>query len=362
MTELVAVSARLSDSTTHLRQTAFNVTRAVAGGYYISGNGDFRVDMTGVNIRGMQGYHTFHETAAAQWPGQSWRRDLVAQGVWYNLVLELKSFLSGNGQIPSQSFTVEGRSYTIPASNGRIQMRPGTTAPCAYSYDQVLSGTLDGLWHRTVANMRALPWGHRINIQLASEVDTDNEFGTSAGTSKYDKLQSDTKAVAAYSYIISWMREPPGEIAPINPRITFSMGWAGQWSGLDAFKRCHPDFLPVDYCHWNVYNHSSNWVAYDRLRETLLYYRQCGPVMRQKPIIISEWGCNSAYNQSVYIRSWPAAVARVNAEQLLRDEGQYVMTLYFGSRDSSWGTLSPKPEGISALQSAYRTPPYTTSA
>lgn len=341
------------------KSTEYLVTERVRGGIYIGGNADWRTDFAGVNMRSFGGYHSLAEQGAAIYPGQTWRSDLVAQGLLYNLIVELKWYGAGT-TVVGQNFTVEGKSYAVPAPNGRIQRRANTQFPVAWSYDQVNAKQCDGLLHRLLVELRKVPAGGRVNVQFASEVDTDNEFGTSAGTSTvYDKLASDQRAAQAYAYMINWMRTPPAGIAKLGSNITFSVGWAGAWSGFDSFARLHPETMPIDYMQWNVYDKTGSKSPYDRLMEMTSFYRQLGPKMRSKPIIIAEWGANKSNpgGQAPYIQGWPAALRRVNAEQLLRGEGQIVATNYFNSNTAEWGLLDPKAAGITAIKVAYSTPP-----
>lgn len=331
------------------------VTERVRGGIYIGGNGDWRTDFAGVNMRSFTGYHSLAENGSAIYPGQAWRAELVAAGLFYNLIVELKWYGAG-AVVAGQNFTVEGVKYTVPAPNGRIQRRANTTFPVAWSYDQVNAGQINGLLHRLYVELRKVPASARVNIQFASEVDTDNEFGTSAGVSNiYDKPESDRRAAQAYAYMINWMRNPPAGIPKLGSNITFSVGWAGAWSGFDSFQRLHPETMPVDYMQWNVYNRSGSKSPYDRLKEMIAYYRNLGPVMRRKNIIIAEWGTSKDHvgGQAPYIQAWPAAVQAINAEQVIRGEGQIVVTNYFSSNSPQWGTLDPKPAGIAALKQAY---------
>lgn len=332
------------------------MTSTVRGGIYVRAGADWRADFAGVNIGSFTSYASLAQPGPAIYPGAAWRAGLVAAGLAFNLVVELKHY--GAGSPAGQSFTVEGRKYAVPVPDGRIQCRPGAAAwPVAWSYDQVLSGACDGLIHRLLAALHTIPPVAWVNVQLASEVDTDNEFGTQAGRMIYAKGPSDLKARAAYAYIIGWLRTPPAGVAPLDRNVTFSVGWSGAWSGFESFARLHDDAMPVQVVQWNVYNQNGNLTPYERLTSMMTSYRRLGPTMRSKPIIIAEWGTNAAHagGQAPYIDAWPAAVARVNAEQEARGEGQIVMTNYF---DSGWGLLNPRPVGIAALGRAYAAVPF----
>lgn len=326
------------------------------GGIYVRSGADWRADFAGINIQSFTSYASLAQRATAIYPGAQWRADLVAQWKLFNLVVELKHYGAGNPI--DQQISVEGRTYVVPAPNGRIQRNPKSTShPVAWSYDQVLAGQCDGLLHRLLAALRPVTDEQWVNVQLASEIDTDNEFGTSAGAAVYDKPTSDMKARAAYSYMLAWMRYPPPGIAPLSTGVTFSIGWSGAWSGFESFSRLHDDAMPVDYVQWNVYNQNGDLPPYERLTSMVTSYRRLGPSMRTRPIIIAEWGTSAAHagGQAPYIEAWPAAVQRVNDEQLARGEGQIIATNYF---DSGWGLLSPRPAGIEALRRAYAGPPF----
>jgi hypothetical protein len=343
-------------------------TSQVRGGFYNGGNADVRPDTTalGTNLRSFTQYHAVHEAAASIIPvAGTWQRTLGDQGVACNLVVELKSYASGNGQVAAQSFTVEGHSYTVPAMAGRIQLGNNTsvTGPWAYSYSQVVAGAIDGFLHRLLVALRGKSAAQWINIQFASEVDTDNQWGTVDGSTRSDWPTSDGQAVAAYTYMINWLKNPPAGIIGLPNHlapVTFSMGWAGAWSGQAAFVRSHPASLPVDYLHWNVYNHGANNSAYDNFMQTMTYRMQCAPEVQAKNVIVAEWGCNAAYDQAGYIVTVPAALNQINALMALDGDGQYVMTNYFNSAGNTWGTLSPLAAGQQALKTAYATSPYTS--
>lgn len=357
---MVTVSTATATAGTAVGQaSSYLVTERVRGGIYVGSGADWRSDFAGANVRSFTSYASLAQTGTAIYPGADWRAALIASGLLFNLVVELKWYGAGS-TVAGQAFKVEGKSYTVPAPNGRIQRRAGTTFPVAWSYDQVLAGQCDGLLHRLLVELRKIPATARVNIQFASEVDTDNEFGTSASTDRiYTRAQADTLAVRTYEYMIRWMRQPPAGISPL-PRpgpVTFSVGWSGAWSGLDGFLTLHPETLPVDYVQWNCYNQNGNLTAYERLTPMMASYRRLGPVMRAKPIIIAEWGTNPAHpgGQGPWIDTWPAAVQRVNAEQVQRGEGQILVTNYF---DSGYGLLTPRPAGIAALKRAYAAIPF----
>ncbi len=358
----VSTSTRIDGGPAIAVSSEYKVTKPVAGGMYSGGNADWRPTFAGANIRSMTGYHSLAEPGPAIFPGESWRSSAMATGIWYNLVVEAKIY-GGSGAAKTQIFSVRGTDYSVPTPDGLIQRNPTIAAgawPTAYSYDQLASGKCDGLLHRLHDALRKVPAGVRVNVQFASEVDTDNEHGVQSGSTVYPKALADERALAAWTHVLSWFKDPPTGTPKLPDTITFTLGWAGSWSGYDSFARLHPDTLPVDYLQWNVYNHSANKTPYERLSEMIAFYRRLGPIMRKKDIIIAEWGTAKKWTggQAPYIRAWPAAVQKINVEQLLRGEGQIVMTNYFNSNDNTWGRLDPIADGAAAIVDAYNTPPF----
>jgi hypothetical protein len=329
----------------------------VRGGYYRASNGDPREHLdSGTNLRAFQQYHGFGEPAASIFPGKPWVLDLLASGAMLNLVVELKSY----GNTAAQSFSVDGRSYTVPAMAGQFQL---ATSPTAFwSYDQVTSGACDGLWHRLLSALRTIPEGARVNVQLASEVDLDNQGGYKHnGTLTAGPSALDSRSVAAYSRIIDWLHSPPTGVPGLSEGVTFSLGFAGQWSGRDRFVRCHPDTLPVDIVQWNCYNHGADQPAEKRLRETLAYRSACGPRMRSLPIVIAEWGSSEAWpgGQAAYMAAMGPAVATVNTELRAAGEGEIIAMNWFGSRDTTWGQFPTDPTASrAALAALYGSAPF----
>jgi hypothetical protein len=353
------LALRLTDDTALTATGTPLITPRVAGGLYLSSNTDVRALLPAA--RSATRYVSIDQTGPAMWSG--WIDAFARGGGWVNLVVELKCY--GTGAV--QSFTVEGRTYEgpayqVPAADGAIQLGSvlGAGVP-AYSYRQITSAACDGLKHRLLAALRpALAAGARINIQLASEVDTDNQWGVRyQGGPIVQRVDADVEAVAAYTHLINWLRDPPAGIVPVaTAGLTFTLGWAGQWSGKDAFNRCHPDTLPVDYLSFNSYNRSANWNPIDRLTETAAY--RSTSRQRRLDILIGEWGTSATHagGQAAYIRQWPAAVQSFNAAATAAGTGRILMTNYFGSRDATWGLLSPAADGLAALAAAYTTSPY----
>jgi hypothetical protein len=361
------VTVSVTDQAGHVAQSTVDYTvsspQLVAGGIYFGGNADIRPDTINrtppINIKGIQQYRSLAD--GSQYPGwqKEWIHTMVQNGAWLNLVSELKHYGAANTN--AQSFTIEGRSYTVPAPNMRYRITLDNAL--AYGYEQMSSGQLDGLLHRLLAQLRNIPTGGRINIQIESEIDTANaNGGTVENGVSYTREQSDIRAVAAVSYMASWLRNPPNGIAPLPAGVTLSMGYAGQWSGTQGFINTHPESLmsKLDYMHCNTYNHSSNWTAEARFREIKDWIALLGPIARSKNIIVSEFGSNASYtpNQAGYMAQMPAAMTKLNNELSALNRGKFVMTLWFGSNNDTWGTINPKEGGLVALQQMLDTPPY----
>lgn len=209
---------------------------------------------------------------------------------------------------------------------------------------RVTSGQGDGLFARALSQYRTLGFG--VNIQLASELDTDNEFGTTENGRAYTWAQSDARAV---TYIVDWFRDkgPPSG-------STFSVGSGG--FNRASFTRTHPESLMsrLDYLQWNVYATSASDTALARFRRTKDWaVADLGPVALSRRVIVAEWGARVAEipDQAAWIATVPAAIARLNAER----GPFFARTNYF---NSGWGTLSPKAPGLAALRAAYAQPPY----
>lgn len=369
----VTVTVKDVAGNTATANASYSVTQPsglVAGGIYFGGNADVRSDTINrtppINIKGLQQYRSFAD--GSLYPGyqKTWIPPLVANGVWLNLVMELKHYGASNTN--AQTFTVEGRTYTVPAPNMRYRLKIENAL--AYGYEQIYSGQADGLLHRLLYQLRSIPSGGRINIQIESEVDTDNNNATDAAPNvaviengvNYTRAQADARAVQAVTYIARWLKSPPNGIAPLPSGVTLSMGYAGQWSGLQGFINTHPESLMtyLDYMHMNTYNHSVNKTAEANFREILDWTSNLGPIGRSKNIIVSEFGSNAAFtpNQAGYMAQMPAALNKLNAEMVAAGRGRFVMTLWFGSNDTTWGVLSPKEAGLVALQQMLDTYPY----
>ena len=203
------------------------------------------------------------------------------------------------------------------------------------------------MFARALSQYRTLGFG--VNIQLASELDTDHEFGTTEDGKAYTWAESDARAVQAMNYILTWFK---ARTLPVG--TTFSVGLGG--FDRACFQRTHPESLMsrLDYLQWNAYATNASHTALARFRRTKDWaVADLGPVALSRPVIIAEWGVRSAEipNQAAWIATVPAAIAQLNAERGPR----IVRTNYF---NSGWGTLTPKAVGLAALREAYAKRPY----
>ncbi|MFI9642489.1 hypothetical protein ACIG87_20930 [Micromonospora sp. NPDC051925] len=323
----------------------YTVVAPVWGGYYLSGNADPTADLVGGNFRSLTQYRSLADGYTFPGYQKTWLLSLGRAGIALNMVLELKHY--GNANTGAQTFTVDGATWTVPPPSMTIQQRPGTTWPKAYGYGQVLAGHCDGLLARALSQYRTMGFG--VNIQLASELDTDHEFGTTESGVSYTWAQSDARAVQALTYVVNWFRArglPAG--------TTFSVG-AG---GFDraCYQRTHPEALMarLDFLQWNVYATDPTHTALGRFRRTRDWaVADLGPVALSRPVLIAEWGVRVAEfpDQAAWIATVPAALTRLNAERGPR----ITRTNYF---NSGWGTLVPKDAGLAALRAAYASRPF----
>ncbi|MGB2567923.1 hypothetical protein ACPFP2_05655 [Micromonospora citrea] len=341
----VTVTVRDSGGRTATAAADYAIAPPVLGGYYLSGNGDPTADMAGGNFRSLTQYRSFADGYLFPGWNKPWLLTLGRNGFAINMVLELKHY--GAANTGPQTFTVDGVSYTVPAPAMTIQQRPGTTWPRAYGYGQVLAGLCDGLFARALSQYRTM--GFPVTVQLASELDTDHEFGTTESGVAYDWAESDARAVQAMTYIVNWFRA-----RALPAGTTFSVGSGG--FDRACFRRTHPESLMsrLDFLQWNVYAIDPGHTALGRFRRTKDWaVADLGPVALSRPVIVAEWGVRVAEfpDQAAWIATVPPAIARLNAERGPR----IVRTNYF---NSGWGTLSPKAIGLAALRAAYGTRPY----
>ncbi|MFG3554834.1 hypothetical protein ACGGAQ_10610 [Micromonospora sp. NPDC047557] len=341
----VTVQVRDAAGNTATAGVDYSLRQPVLGGYYLSGGADPTADMAGGNFRSLTQYRSFADGYIFPGYNRPWLINLGKAGVQINMVLELKHY--GAPDAGPQTFTVDGVTYTVPAPSMTIQQRPGTTWPKAYGYTQVLNGQCDGLFARALSQYRTLGFG--VNIQLASELDTDHEFGTTEAGKAYTWAESDSRAVQAMTYIVTWFKA-----RALPAGTTFSVGLGG--FDRACFQRTHPESLMsrLDYLQWNAYATAVGQTALARFRRTKDWaVADLGPVALSRPVIIAEYGVRSAEipDQAAWIATVPAAIAQLNAERGPR----IARTNYF---NSGWGTLSPKSAGLAALRTAYATRPY----
>ena len=354
-TKNLIVKVIVQDSSGYLTTTNVTVVEksnepVVAGGYYVSGNGDMRADTTGqgMNLKSFTQYRSLADGNTFPGYSKEYLRDYISKGIWGNFVLELKAY--GGTITGPQTFAVEGKTYTVPVPNMTIQQRSGQTWPKAYGYEQVTSGKIDGLLHRAAAQLKAMPVG-KINVQLASEFDTDHEFGITENSVAYTWEQADTRALSALNYMLDYFKA-----YGIGSNVTFTIGMAG--FNRAAFKRMHPESImpKIGYLHFNAYRRSASQTALDIFKRTKVWSdADLGPMAKAKDIIVAEWGTPMSLNdQAAFIKTVPAAIKKLNEESTT---GKFVMTNYFNSNDG-WGTLSPRQTGLDALKTAYLTEPY----
>ncbi|MET0235060.1 MAG: hypothetical protein ABW224_10515 [Kibdelosporangium sp.] len=319
----------------------------VRGGYYLGGNGDVTAHAGTIgNVEALTQYRSLAD--GNTFPG--WQKawiDALGPAVTRNFVLELKSY---GGPAGAQAFTVDGVRYAVPAPNMTIQQRPGTTWPKAYGYDQVTGGQIDGLLHRSLAQIKTMQHNTTLTIQLASEFDTDHEFGTTENGVTRTWAQSDERAVAAVRYMVKWFKEhglPQG--------VKFSVGIGG--FNRDAFKRMHPAALApeIDVLQWNAYNHGSNRTSYEVFNRTKAWAVADLPAAwLTKPVYIAEWGTAASLgDQATWIRTVPAALARMNSEA-----GPSIVVANYFNSNPAWATLTPTEKGLSGLRDAYASAPF----
>jgi hypothetical protein len=318
----------------------------VAGGYYLAGNGDMRVDTAGMNLKGFTQYRSLADGNIFPGYKKDYLKDFTSQGILGNYVVELKHY---GAALTSQTFIVEGTQYTIPLPNMTTQQRPDTVWPKSYGYSQLTSGLLDGLLHRAASQLKAM--SGQVIVQIASEFDTDHEFGITDNDLKYSWEEADSLGLEAVNYIIEYMRS-----YGIGDNVSFSIGMGG--FAREAFYRMHPDSLmpKIGYMQYNAYRRAAHQTAYTVFKRTKAWIDEdLMPLAQAKPIIVAEWGSPSSLaDQADYIATVPAAIAQLNEESAT---GKIVMTNYFNS-NLGWATLVPKQAGLDALKTAYLTEPY----
>ncbi|MEV4642801.1 hypothetical protein AB0J80_36215 [Actinoplanes sp. NPDC049548] len=314
---------------------------SVRPGYYLGGNADIRADAATIgNVRAITQYRSLAD--ANLLPG--WKADWINQldrDTLLNVVVELKHY---GAKLGPQKLN----DRTVPAPSMLIQRRDGKGVP-AYGYDQVTSGQLDPLLDRLLTQLRAMPHPEMINLQVASEFDTDHEFGTTDCGRTYTWAESDTRAVRAVKYMISYLLD-----AGLPQGVTFSVGMGG--FDRAAFRRMHPASLAplVDRLQWNAYNHGSHRDPYAVLNRTKVWaVADLDPRWLRKPAIIAEYGTAASLgSQAAWLAGIPTAVDRMQSEG-----GPHLEALIYFNSNPEWATLTPKADGLAALSRAYRMAP-----
>jgi hypothetical protein len=323
----------------------------IRGGYYLSSNANATTDLRTIGARALTQYRSLADGSVFSGYDKTtktfgWVSDLLQAGqTMLNLVVEFKHYGASAG--PQ---TVNGK--TVPAPAMRIQRKDGTGV-LAYGYSQLLRGELDPLLDRFVQRLAALPNLGMVNIQLASEFDTDHEFGTTEVTPdgmahSYDWATSDARAVEALEYVMAYI------YMSVPPAVTFTIGMGG--FNRDAWTRMHPAHLaPYFGLQWNAYRRSAAQTAYQVFNRTKLWTTLDLDVRwLARPVIIAEWGTPASLgNQGDWIDTVPEALAVLNAE----GGPQIKVANYFNS-NPGWGTLDPKDLGLQALARAYAREPF----
>jgi hypothetical protein len=137
--------------------------------------------------------------------------------------------------------------------------------------------------------------------------------------------------------------------------VTFSVGMGG--FDRDAYKRMHPATLApeIDVLQWNAYNHGGNRTAYAVFNRTKAWAVADLPAAWQaKPVFIAEWGTAASLgDQATWIRTVPAALARLNSEP-----GPSIVVANYFNSNPAWATPDPTDRGLAGLRDAYAAPPF----
>lgn len=327
---------------------AYEPDPKVLGGYYLGGNADVRPNTSGMNLGSVTQYRSLAD--GNTFPGwtKGYLVDLHDAGVLLNYVLELKHYGAARG---IQNFTVEGANYSVPDANMVTQRRSSTEYAISYGYGQLLSGSLNGLLHRAAYQIKTnFGLDADFNIQIASEFDTDHEFGIKEGSTVKTREAADALGVEAVKYIVDYFKD----YGLIN--LTFSVGMGG--FDRPSWLRMHPVELAewVDFLQYNVYRRVSTDTAYGRFNRTKAWSdADLDPAWTSKNIIVAEWGTPADLgSQSEWIWTVPDAVTQINEES---QTGLIVVTNYFDS-NPAWATLNPRDAGLAALRDIYSGAPY----
>jgi hypothetical protein len=287
-----------------------HVAGIVAPGYYLASNADIRTDIStySLNVRGHTLYTSWGQGADA-FPYASWVDTLARAGMTMNYIWEPKVY-SGT---QLGSYTAPNASMATWASNQ------------FYGWTQITSGTLDPLLTDVANAIKALPY--TINLQIASERDTDHAGGGTINGVSYTWAQLDALAVSAVSYIINYFKT-----AGVT-NATFSAGMAG--SDQTSWDRSYCN--DVDIIQYNAYNHNG-WQTPDAVfSRTYAWLSDLPAGSTTKPVWIAEWGCDTDSRRPAYFAATPAAIAKLSRIK------------YMSYSNAGWGTI---PAGDSASMNA----------
>jgi hypothetical protein len=239
---------------------------------------------------------------AAAFPREPWIDTLSQNGMLVNYVWEPKVY-----GVPAPS--------AHPAPNA-IYDNWGSGYPF-YSWQQVTSGALDGLFAEVATAVKALPYN--INIQICSERDTDHFTGGTVNGIAKTWPQLDVESVPAIQHIIGFFKNTMGVT-----NATFSGGMAGL--DHDSFVRCYvPD---ADYVQYNAYNHGGWRSPYEVFNRTYQWLADLPSSSASKPVWIAEWGCDADPRRPQYFAEVADAISRLPRISYLS---------YF---NSTWGAIS----------------------
>lgn len=313
-------------------------------GYYLTGNADVTADAAVIgNLEGLTQYRSLADGSTFPGWNKAWINNLGPE-VKRNYVLELKHYGAAAG--PQ---TVGG--VVVPAPNMTIQQRPGTTWPKAYGYDQVTSGAIDPLLDRALDQLKVMPYNNTVNIQLASEFDTDHEFGTTEAGVTYTWTQSDARAIQALKYITDYF-----DANGLPEGVTLSIGMGG--FDRAAFKRMHPADIEDRFqvLQWNAYNHGTNRTPLQVFSRTWDWAVEDlkGTYWLNKPIMIAEWGIASSLgSQAAWIDGVDEAITELNERP-----GPDISDANYFNANPAWATLNPKQSGLEALGRVANSAPF----
>lgn len=271
-----------------------------------------------------------------------------------NFVIENTCFQASD--CTARTFTIEGITYSVPAANAKRNWANDADGSCGgravqdyFGYGQITSGALDGLLHSLLAQTRDIT-GNLI-LHWFSEVDTDAECGMPEGGVNYTRSQANARAAAAAVYMTNFMKDPPGNIAPVGNNVKFTVGMGGFHAASynEVYTQAVRDV--VDYYNFNTYwrDNASDWVQ--ELTNDLNNVRKPGWAV--KDVLVTEFGtpATATFNgpwsgvkqtQAMRLRMFPRAVWDVN--NVCDNCSKIRKAAYFNS-NGTWATLSPAEEG-----------------